>query len=165
MSDVRIRDAERGDVEELRALFDEFHACHVRGVPRYLRIPGAGAEELDTTVQRLLAGADSTLLVAESGARIVGVAEVRLDPVSESPFAVPRRVAILQSLFVSEDARGNGLGRKLVAACERWAVERGAEELRAEELRAKAWEFGGGPSAFYEKIRYRTLIREFARDL
>jgi len=160
---VTIRQATRDDTEALRALYDEFHAFHVRGVPGHLRLPGLGeadADEFDRGIESIVESDEATLLVAESGDRLVGLAELYLDPPRESPFVVPRRTAKLQSLLVTEDLRGTGLGRALVEAGERWATARGADEITA-----KTWEFSEGPLVFYESLGYRTLSRELVKAL
>lgn len=158
-----IRRAARDDIEALRALYDEFHVFHVRGVPVHLRVPDPGEAdpaEFDRAVERLVEGEEATLLVAESQGRLLGLAEVYLDPLHESPFVVSRRTATLQSLLVTETCRGTGLGRALVEAAERWAADRGAEEIKA-----KTWEFPEGPLAFYESLGYKTLRRELVKVL
>jgi len=150
-------------MEALRTLYDEFHAFHVRGVPGYLRVPGLGeadADEFDRGIESIVENDEATLLVAESGDRLVGLAELHLDPPRESPFVVPLRTARLQSLLVTEGLRGTGLGRALVEAGERWASARGADEITA-----KTWEFPEGPLVFYESLGYRTLSRELVKAL
>ncbi len=158
-----IRRATRDDIEALRALYDEFHVFHVRGVPDYLRVPDPGEvdiAEFEHAVEHLVEGEQATLLVAESQHRLVGLAEVYLDPLHESPFVVSRRGATLQSLLVTKACRGTGLGRALVEAAERWAAGRGVEEIKA-----KTWEFPQGPLAFYESLGYKTLRRELVKAL
>lgn len=160
---VTIRSARPDDLEALRAGYDEFQSFHVRGLPRYLRVPDpgeAGPTEFDQAVERLIAGEEATLLVAESDGRLVGLAEVYLNDPVESPFVVSRRTATLQSLLVIEDFRGTGLGRALVEAVEQWALQRGAKEMKA-----KTWEFPEGPLAFYEALGYATLSRELVKPL
>ncbi len=158
-----IRRATRGDIDGLRRLYDEFHAFHVRGVPKYLRVPEPGEvdpQEFNRALERLIEGDEATLLVAEVQGALAGLAEVYLDPLPHSPFVVPRRTATLQSLVVTQCATGTGLGRALVEAAERWAAERGAEEMKA-----KTWEFPEGPQAFYEALGYTTLRRELVKPL
>lgn len=134
---MTIRRATPDDIEGLRALYDEFHAFHVRGVPDYLRVPNPGEvarEEFDRAVERLVHGDEATLLIAESFTGLVGFAEVYLDPQNDSPFVIARRTATLQSLLVAETLRGTGLGRALVAAAEQWAVERGSRGDEGEDV-------------------------------
>jgi Acetyltransferase (GNAT) family len=102
---VLIRRATRADLEQARVLYDEFHAFHVRGVPSHLRIPApeeVDAAAFDRAIERLVEGEDATLLVAESDGRLVGFAEVYVDPPAASAYVVPRTTATLQSLLVTD---------------------------------------------------------------
>ena len=158
-----IRRATKDDTGALRALYDEFQAFHVRGIPDYLRVPAPGEAdpaEFARAVERLTESGEATLFVAELRGRLVGLAEVYLDPLHKSPFVVSRSTATLQSLLVTEACRGTGLGRALVGAAERWAADRGAEEIKA-----KTWEFPEGPLAFYQSLGYKTLRRELVKAL
>ena len=104
-----IRRATKDDTGALRALYDEFHAFHVRGIPDYLRVPAPGEAdpaEFARAVERLTESGEATLFVAELRGRLVGLAEVYLDPLHKSPFVVSRCTATLQSLFVTEACRG-----------------------------------------------------------
>ena len=162
-SEVTIREATKDDLEPLRGLYAEFHSFHVQGVPEYLRLPLPGEtdpEEFDRAIERLIDSDEATLLIAEADGRLVGFAEVYLDPANESPFVVPRRSAKLQSLLVTKASRGTGLGGALIDGVERWALARGAEEIRA-----RTWEFPGDPLAFYASRGYTTLSRELVRPL
>jgi GNAT superfamily N-acetyltransferase len=147
----------------MRVLYDEFHAFHVRGVPSHLRVPEPDEVDeatFDRAIERLVEGDDTTLLVAETEGRLVGFAEVYVDPPTDSAYVVPRTTATLQSLLVTEGFRGTGVGRELMDAAERWAAERGVEELKA-----KTWEFSEGPLFFYEALGYQTLRRELVKSL
>jgi GNAT superfamily N-acetyltransferase len=159
-----IRPATDGDVEDLCGLYGEFHEFHARGVPdRLASLVDAGPaerERLRGRIREILGASDSTILVAESDGRIVGLAEVYVREDEPVPARVPHRYGHLQSMIVSEAHRGSGVGRLLLGASERWARERDASEMRLD-----TWEFPDGPLRFYERCGYRTLRRTLARDL
>ncbi|HEU0028904.1 MAG TPA: GNAT family N-acetyltransferase [Ktedonobacterales bacterium] len=169
MSDAAIRPAREADFDDLIALYEEFHAFHVRGVPDRLRLPepsgdpAAGERErawMREQLRAILRDPDAALLLAEAGGRIVGLAEVYQRRDEPNLWTVQHTYGHLQSLIVTERWRRRGLGGRLVAAAEAWARERGATQLRLE-----AWEFAAGPLPFYKSLGYQTVKRELVRPL
>jgi GNAT superfamily N-acetyltransferase len=64
-------------------------------------------------------------------------------------------VVWLTSLVVSSEHRGEGIGHKLVAACEAWAIEQGAERLSLTSATHRE-----AAHAFYLNMGYeRTGVR------
>ena len=108
-SPVRLRAARPADLPELVALEA---ACF-----SYDRI---SAEAF----RHLLSRAHAINLVAEQGAHLLGYGTLLLRRGS--------RRARLYSLAVAQQARGQGLGRRLLAGLERGAKDRGCNELRME---------------------------------
>lgn len=108
----------------------------------------ADADALRGPLSRLLARLDQSVLVAtnDSGT-IAGWIHVGEQDLLESG----RRAEIL-GLVVDEKARGQGLGRALVAEAERWAASRGLHEMsvRSNVLRAEA-------HPFYEAVGYERV--------
>lgn len=73
------------------------------------------------------------VLLAEEGAgRVVGFVELSIRPYAEGCHS--GRVAYLEGWYVAPDARGQGVGRALVEAAERWAVGEGCTELGSDAL-------------------------------
>jgi len=71
------------------------------------------------------------VLLAEGANHVVlGFAELSTRPYAEGCLSHP--VAYLEGWFVSEDARGRGAGRALIAAAERWGREQGCTELASD---------------------------------
>lgn len=70
------------------------------------------------------------------------------------------RYCHLQSMFVPEDRRRSGIGKRLLASSESWARAKGAKETRLD-----VWEFDEGPGGFYEKHGYRPCRRSYVRTL
>jgi GNAT superfamily N-acetyltransferase len=159
-----IRPAAPDDLQALCALYFEFHEFHVRGVPDRLSSLGApetfDRSELCAALDKIMRGDDSALFVAESGGRLVGLAEVYLRHDELDPAAVARCYGYLQSLMVDPAFRRQGVATQLMAAVEDWARDRGVTEMRLQ-----TWEFDGGPLPFYDRLGYRTLRRTLVRDL
>lgn len=167
MPDAVIRPARDEDLDAMMALYAEFHAFHVAGVPDRLRpMPPpspAQREELRELLRAILRNPQAAIIVAlESGEedRLVGLAEVYLRRDEEHPLSIAYTYGYLQSLMVAATHRRKGLGRQLVASAEEWARARGASELRLE-----AREFAAGPLPFYEALGYRTIKRTLVRPL
>jgi diamine N-acetyltransferase len=158
---VQVRTAEPADVERLVALAVELHEFMARGVPERLRIPhDDGLPALHRLIEEMIADPRADLLVALDDGDTVGFAELHLDGDPDDPAVQSGRFVRLQSLVVTEERRGRGIGRRLVEASGQWAAERGAPELRLH-----CWEFDGGPEPFYRALGFRTVKREMARQV
>jgi GNAT superfamily N-acetyltransferase len=106
--------------------------------------------ELCATLGQIISSTDAAIFVAESGGRLVGLAEVYLRQDEASPLRAAHRYGLLQSLMVKDTFRHQGIGSRLLQAAQRWAQERDAAEMRLD-----TWEFEAGP-LFYEKCGYRS---------
>jgi len=72
----------------------------------------------------------AVLLAEGSGERILGFAEVSVRPYAEG--CLGSKVAYLEGWYVVPEARGQGVGRALVAAAETWGREQGCRELASD---------------------------------
>ncbi len=165
MDKLIIRPAGESDLNALSDLILEFHEFHAQHLPDYLnRLDKLSVSEQDELGQKILdiiRGADSTILLAEEAGCLVGFAELYLKHSEQTNRAVVSKVyAYLQSLYVSRERRGHGIGFQLLQAAEAWAYEHGAAEMRLD-----TWEFVAGPLAFYEKQGYHTLRRTLTKEL
>jgi GNAT superfamily N-acetyltransferase len=172
MSDVTIRPTRETDIDNLIALYEEFHTFHVLGAPTRLRLPAPSDDraqyeeewaQIRAQLLAILQDANTALLLAEAAGQIVGLAEIYLRRDEANPLTVQHTYSHLQSLIVTERWRGRGVGARLMAVAEAWARKRGATELRLD-----AWEFAAGPLPFYEALGYqtvkRTLVKPLAQD-
>jgi GNAT superfamily N-acetyltransferase len=161
MGTPTIRLATHQDISDLIPLYAEFHDFHVAGVPDRLSRPDAYDEAaLQAALHAILQRGDAAIFVAESGGKLIGLAEVYLRQDEPHPLTIPHRYGLLQSLIVSAPFRKSGVGRLLVEAAHRWT-----KEQRATEMQLDIWEFAEGPLHFYEKSGYRTLKRHMVIDL
>lgn len=131
--------------DSLDGLTDLLHRAYAPLLERGMNFTAA-TQTVATTQRRI---AEGQCLVAEQRRRIVGTATVcgPYDPVS-SPWSVDvpafrdRDSAHFHQFAVAPDLQRQGLGRRLVAACEHWARERGFKRMSldtaepATELRA-----------------------------
>ena len=136
-----IRQAAASDLASVLALYHEFHEFHVRGMPEWLQVP----DQYDDTaagvrLTSLLRDPQAALFIALERGHLIGLAEVYMQYDIDDPAVVAHQYGYLQSLMVTASARRQGLGRRLLAAAERWSRERGATELRL-----TCWEFAAGP--------------------
>ena len=158
---VSIRQASEADLEQVLALYHEFHEFHVRGVPERLIVPTPYDDEAaHATLVTLLHSDDAALFVADDHERLQGLAEVYLRRDPSHPATISYVYGHLQSLIVTAPRRRLGLGQRLVAAAEAWSLAHGATEMRL-----SCWEFADGPLTFYETLGYRTMKRTLVRPL
>ena len=157
--DVRIRPATMADYDALCALFEEVDAPHREALPHIFRAPDGPARARDY-IAGIVSDENRALLVAESGGAIIGFVHVDAISARDIPILVPRRYAMIDSVVVTAAARRRGVGRRLMAAAEQWALGIGATQV---EL--SVWEINAGARAFYESLGYATMTRRMARPL
>ncbi len=161
MDTPSIRLATEQDIDELIALYAEFHEFHVLGVPDRLRKPDTyDKADLSGSLRAILSRDDAAIFVLDTGKNLIGLAEVYIRQDGPHPLTVAHRYGFLQSLIVSTQHRKGGLGRRLVATAHQWSKERSATEMQLD-----TWEFAEGPLHFYEALGYRTLKRHLVIDL
>lgn len=110
-----VRQATLHDYRALCALFEELDEFHRRARPDFFR-PFERPARSWAQVGQWLAGPDSTILVAEDGAEVIGLVLLLPRPPSAFAGAVPRRVVVIDNLVVRADRRDRRIGRKLVTA-------------------------------------------------
>lgn len=121
------------------------------------RVDPAVADEYFPALTDQVTKNEGRVFVAEAEARAVGWAVIVIlqDPVFV--IAEQRRYGYIAELFVDEDARGHGVGRALIAACEDEARGRGLGHVKiglltanrhAAEIYARA-----GYSPYHSELR------------
>jgi GNAT superfamily N-acetyltransferase len=148
---VRVREASLDDYEALIVLFDELDEIHRQARPDFFRIFDGPARTREQIEQWLIAP-NSTVLVAQSGQAVVGLAVLLSRPASLFVGAVPRRVVEVDNLVVRADRRGRRIGRRLLDAAREWSRRRHATHLEVavhafnRDARRFSEEFGFAPS-------------------
>ena len=156
-----IRPAAASDFERLCKLFEELDEFHRRGRPDLFVKPDGPAREF-AEIETLIAGPESTILVAEDSAfpHLIGLAAIRIRQTPALPVQPSRRIAEVTNLGVAKHARRHGVGRALMREARAWAVQQG---VAAMELGVH--EFNAGAIAFYEALGFRTVTRRLSARL
>jgi ribosomal protein S18 acetylase RimI-like enzyme len=133
-----IREATLADVDRLAPLFDAYRQFYERSSD--LALARAFLHE------RLRLG-ESVIFFAEDNSEVTGF--VQLYPLFSSTAPRPRRLWLLNDLFVAPAARGRGVGRALMQRSRRLAEETGACGLELATGRTNR-----SAQALYESVGY-----------
>jgi ribosomal protein S18 acetylase RimI-like enzyme len=139
MDDI-VRQAGPGDVDAVAPLFDAYRQFY-----RQPSDPGLARRFLAERLER----EESVVFVAERDGRAVGF--VQLYPLFTSTADRPRRLWLLNDLFVAPEARGGGVGRALMDRARRLAEETGAAGLELATARTNTV-----AQRLYESLGYRV---------
>ena len=128
---------------------------------RHALWPDSSEAEHRLDVERFFAGPQTApILVVEDRSGLLGFAELSIRPYAEG--CETDRVGFLEGWFVVPEARHRGIGRKLVAAGERWARSVGCTEFASDA------EVDNADSAAAHRALGFTevgLVRCFRKDL
>ncbi len=125
---ILVRTARMGDYGALVALFDELDELHRQARPDVFR-RFEGPARTREQIEQWLAGPGSTVLAAESGEDVVGLAVLLTRPPSAFAGAVPNKTVELDNIVVRGDQRGRGVGRQLLEASLAWSRGEGASHV------------------------------------
>ncbi len=131
-------------------------AAAVTALLHELGYPSNTEAEVTQRLARWSGRDDLLVLVASAGRRVVGVAALAVVPFFERPGCCGRVVA----LVVDAEARGLGVGRRLLAATERAALGRGCVRMEINSSRRRT-----GAHAFYRSLGYADHCETSARFL
>jgi aminoglycoside 6'-N-acetyltransferase I len=102
----------------------------------------------------------AVFVAIDGSGKACGFVETRLRDVAESCETHP--VGYLEGIYVSPECRGQGVGRKLAAAAERWAISRDCREMASDCL------YDNEASVlFHQRIGYEVTgqLIHFRREL
>lgn len=157
--DISVREATVDDYEALCELYDEIDRLHREALPHIFQKPGGAVRELDYYMEQL-ADAQVGILVAETGAILVGVVHAAIRETTDIPVRVPRRYAVVDTLVVKSAYRNQDIGRILMDSMEAWASANGAASIDL-----NVYDFNLGAIAFYERIGYQALSRKMCKEI
>jgi len=157
---ILIRDYKAGDSDQVVALVKALQA-HERALYDRMRDPADMGDWYLHHLQVSCAENAGRILVAERDAEILGYACVLTDLSSaEERDEVPYRYACVLDIVVSETSRGQGIGQRLLAACEGAARGAGRRWLRITHLADNR-----AAGLVYERFGFRNLLIEMEKPL
>lgn len=131
---TEIRPYRETDAEALLPLFRSLQAHEVPLFDRMKPAEAMGSWYLDLLMKQCREE-DGTILVADDGNAILGYATIMTNVVEDgSGDEIAYRYAYVGDLVVDGSARGHGIGRRLLAECERYAKRAGRDEMRISVL-------------------------------
>ena len=146
-----IREATLADVSVLAPLFDAYRQCYER--PTNLDL------SREFLTDRLRNGESVIFLAEEDG---VGLGFVQLYPLFSSTAPHPRRLWLLNDLFVAPAARGRGIGRELMNRARQLAEDTGSCGLELATARTNVTAQALYESAGYHRdddfFRYELML-------
>jgi GNAT superfamily N-acetyltransferase len=149
---IRVRTASLDDYDALVGLFDELHELHRQARPDLFQ-PFDGPARTRAEIEKWLAEPASTVLVAESGEGVLGLAVLLTRPPASFAGAVPRKVIELDNLVVRADQRGRRIGRHLLAAVVDWS-----RQCDASHIEVAVHVFNPDAKRFYEDFGFASSI-------
>jgi len=126
-----VRPAEPRDLDDLVQLRLENGRVHAVLDPSVYRVPDSKAVRAHFDARPIADDNDQALLVAVVDGRVLGLAEVSLDPPPPAHQVLLPVPSAHLHVVVAARARGQGLGRRLELAAREWAGSRGAQQLIA----------------------------------
>lgn len=151
---VIVRPAITADLDGYVNLAADFHeASPMKGVAKF------DPDGIRAFLARLLENDDALVLVAELDAELVGITACLLYPLYFSP-----GYSVVQELWwwLTPEARGNGVGKKMYEAIELWAKSKNAKAIFMIALED---ERAGIMEKIYIQSGFRPLERTFIKEL
>ncbi|WP_225770180.1 GNAT family N-acetyltransferase [Inquilinus sp. Marseille-Q2685] len=154
-----IRPARADEHPALCDLFAELDRFH-REVRPDVFIEPQGPSRSPELLAGLIAGPGSTILVAEDGSALAGLATLVERTIPANPVRPERRIVEIDNLVVMPTHRRRGIAGLLLRHAESWARGRGIGAL---EL--GVWEFNAGAFACYEAAGFAPTIRRLSKTV
>jgi GNAT superfamily N-acetyltransferase len=147
---ARVREARRGEVDELLALYEWLFAPP-GSVP-----PGWDPERASTALGEAIDSEQAAVLVAEEDGRLVGLCTAYLE-LNSVRFGLRCWV---EDLAVAPERRSRGIGAGLLETARRWAAGQGATHLELDtgEARTDARRFYERLEPAWRSISYAWLL-------
>jgi ribosomal protein S18 acetylase RimI-like enzyme len=156
---LNIRSAVVAEYERLSVLWRGVEYLHHQAFPHIFREPDEGWPTR-SAVESLIAGPESTMLIAETNNEIAGFVTLQVHRVEQTPRMRGRRFVMIENMAIDPLHRRRGIGRALLRAAEDWAAQRSIAVLQL-----FVWEFNDAAVHFYESEGFVMELRGMARRL
>lgn len=122
--------------------------------------PDADLEDLAHEQEEILAdpARQGVLVAADAGGALIGFVEVALRDWAEG--CLTRPVGYLEAWYVAPEHRRRGLGRRLVAAAERWVLDHGCSEMASDAELGNETSHRAHRALGYEEVVRLVLYRK-----
>jgi GNAT superfamily N-acetyltransferase len=159
LASFTIRPAVTADYEQLCAIWEVGDALHREAHPEMFGSSGQPFVGRDS-MAALIAGPDSTILVAVIGADVIGLITLAARRVAASAIKIERRYVEIENMAVRPLAQRQGVGRALMDQAAGWATTRGISDL---ELNVFA--FNAAATAFYRDAGFSPVLHRMSRRI
>lgn len=158
---LTIRPAILAEYESLSALWKGVDDLHYQALPQIFRDPDEWPSAR-SLLASLIAGPDSTILIAEADNAIAGFVALKVYSINleQASRMRARRFVIVENMAVDPVRRRRGIGSALLRAAEEWAARRGIADLQL-----FVWEFNDAAARFYQSEGYATVHRMMSRRI
>ena len=159
MNEICLRHAVVDDIEALYRLFSSVDQMHRDAHPEIFK-QAEYPEDIKKYYRTCILDPDVTIIIAERKKQIIGGLICSLETSPSIPILVPRKIACIENITVSQAFRNKGIGRLLIEAIQEWAVQGGASAI---EL--TVWEFNQAAARFYERLGFQPFRRRMVKNL
>lgn len=142
------------DYEQVEALFQKLHNMHVDAEPDLYKPLDCIHKKRD--FKKLVKSKSKILLCAEDDGKIIGVSDTKFCTSGMTDI----KMAFMDALYVEDDFRGKGIGKKLFCETEKIAKENGAKRLDL-----TVWEFNKDAISFYKSLGMQPQRYTFEKNL
>jgi ribosomal protein S18 acetylase RimI-like enzyme len=152
MKDMIIRKATVNDYIAVSEIYEQSTKLHSNLEPGWIKENRPFGINQDVYV-KLINDSKSTILVAVLQDVVVGFVEVLIKNELENDYFNEKNFAWVDDVAVRDNARGIGVGRKLMEAAEQWARIKKVDSI---ELTTRVVNVGA--IEFYKKLGYETYV-------
>ena len=153
-SEVAIREIKKDESTKAAQLIARLKRLNGEFDP-LLKTTDSLEDEAKKAVERAISSSDSLVLVALSGAKVVGVVKAEI---KDRTFYEPRKEGAIDEFYILPEFRRGSLGRDLLLSMTEMLKKRGAELITAEFPSQNDI-----AKRFYTKLGFRSLTNVYAK--
>lgn len=155
---IRVRDADKGDIDRLTVLATQVQTLHAEGRPDLFR--PADPDALRTFFSERMSAGSIVLVAEHAGATPDGYVLAEVIERPQSPFQFQHTSVYVHHIAVDERARRTGVGDLLIGATVERACRAGATSIRLD-----SWSFNREAHRFFEAQGFNAARYIFERPV